>query len=268
VAGIVHSAGEVYNITSEFTEPPHKRPLASTPNDEHGIDRDTFTLLVYDRENSMEGKKHLESTYAKILLLLIFSAGLAGHTMEMSKRLMVLMTPASLTIASVVVLYPILRSGNRRFLAWCAITLLVTYVFEYIGVTTGAFFGNYTYGSVLGFKLLDVPVIIGMNWMLIILGAISIAQLVTGNIVLTAILTGWLAVIFDYILEPVAIFLNYWRWEGDTPPFKNYCTWFMLAFFITLLYGTMKVSAQTELPRYYFCIQVFFFLILSLLLLR
>ena len=39
---------------------------------------------------------------------------------------------------------------------------------EIMGINTGILFGDYTYGDVLGFKLRDVPVLIGVNWFIII----------------------------------------------------------------------------------------------------
>lgn len=213
----------------------------------------------------MEGKAHLANGPAKLVLLLMFAAGLVGHSREMSRGLMLLMTPVILAIAGVVVIYPCLRSGNRRFLAWCLITLVLTYSIEYLGVTTGAFFGSYAYGGVLGFKLFEVPLVIGLNWMLVILGAISLARKGSEKVFFTAIITGCLAVAFDLILEPVAIALDYWRWEEGTPPLQNYCTWFLVGFSLSTFYGFIKAYTDTDLPRYYFYLQMLFFLMLNIL---
>ena len=35
------------------------------------------------------------------------------------------------------------------------------------GANTGLIFGNYTYGNILGMKVLGVPLIIGLNWFIV-----------------------------------------------------------------------------------------------------
>jgi putative membrane protein len=214
----------------------------------------------------MEGKNHLENRYSRLFLIATFTLGLIGHSLEMSRGLMITLTPLILTLASVVVCYSLLRTGNRTSFVWCITTLTITYFAEIIGVKTGALFGHYHYGDVLGFKVLGVPLLIGVNWMLVILGAITLTQYLTKNVLLVPLITGLLAVAFDYILEPVAINLGYWSWSGGTPPLKNYCTWFVLAFLITLLYGELKVVVSTTLPRFYLVVQTVFFLSLHIVL--
>jgi len=214
----------------------------------------------------MEGKNHLENRYAKLLLVVIFALGLIGHGLEVSRKLMLSLTPLILVTASIVVCYPFLRRGSSQSFVWCITTLTITYFAEVIGVTTGALFGHYHYGNILGVKVLGVPLLIGINWMLVILGAITLTHSLTKNVLLVPLITGLLAVGFDYILEPVAIKLGYWHWSGGTPPLKNYCTWFVLAFLITLLYGELKVVVTTTLPRFYLVVQTVFFLSLQIVL--
>src|SRR5210317_2015499 len=45
---------------------------------------------------------------------------------------------------------------------------------ELIGVQTGLLFGEYAYGSALGPKLMGVPLIIGVNWLAIVLASIGV----------------------------------------------------------------------------------------------
>jgi putative membrane protein len=66
--------------------------------------------------------------------------------------------------------------------------------------------------------------------------------------------------IFDLILEPVAILLNYWYWKGGIVPIQNYLAWFVLAVIISILYDLLKVSHKTKMPAYYLLIQGLFFI--------
>lgn len=216
----------------------------------------------------MEGKTDLGNRYAKLFLIAAFTLGFIGHTLEMTRGLMLTLTPLVLTVASLVVCYALLKTGNRTLLVWCITTYTLTVFAEIIGVKTGVLFGSYRYGDVLGFAVAGVPLIIGINWMLVILGAISLAQEISRNLLFTSLITGLLAVAFDYILEPVAITLGYWHWSGGTPPLKNYCTWFVLVFFTTLLHGELKLRVTATLPRFYLVVQTVFFLGLQIVLVK
>lgn len=213
----------------------------------------------------MEGKEHLENRYAKLFLAGTFALGLIGHSLTMTRGLMIELTPLILTLTCGVVCYALVKTGNRASLMWCITTFTITYFAEIIGVKTGALFGDYHYGNTLGFKVLGVPLIIGINWMLVILGAIALTQQLTQNLLLRSLVAGLLAVAFDYILEPVAIRLDYWHWSGGVPPLKNYLTWFVLVFFTTLLHGELKLRVSTTLPRFYLVVQTVFFLALQIL---
>ena len=43
---------------------------------------------------------------------------------------------------------------------------LIGYWIEVIGVHTSLIFGDYAYDTTLGFKVLDVPLMIGINWLM------------------------------------------------------------------------------------------------------
>jgi putative membrane protein len=114
--------------------------------------------------------------------------------------------------------------------------LSITFALEVIGVKTGLVFGEYKYGETLGLKLFEVPLIIGFNWILVILGTISVAQLITKNVLANSLIAATISVIFDLVLEPIAIKLDYWQWSQNVIPFKIilpgfYCIYFCITFF-------------------------------------
>jgi putative membrane protein len=214
----------------------------------------------------MEGKKGLGKRPPEVHLLRLFAVGLAGHVFEVTRGLMLFLSPYILLIASAMVVYPFTRERNYRLFLWCGIVLICTYAVEVVGVKTGVIFGGYTYGDVLGFRIFDVPIIIAVNWTLIVLGSLLIARRMTRNVVLSSLLAGLLAVVFDFLLEPVAIKLGYWQWVDGVPPLRNYGAWFIIAFLSSVLYASMKVKVTSPVPQYYICIQAVFFLTLNLVL--
>ncbi|MBT8378819.1 MAG: carotenoid biosynthesis protein [Ignavibacteria bacterium] len=214
----------------------------------------------------MERKIYLREKPVIILLVLIFFVGIVGHTISQLREIMLFLTPFTLVVTSLVVFISFFHRVNKSFYYWFFITFFLTFILEAIGVKTGLVFGDYTYGSVLGPKLFSVPVIIGINWALIILGATIISASLTKNKFLLPLIAGLLSVTFDFILEPVAIALDYWDWEGGIVPTQNYISWFVIGTLSAVLYNFLKVKISDDVPKYYFIMQFLFFVALYLIL--
>jgi uncharacterized membrane protein len=90
---------------------------------------------------------------------------------------------------------------STSFYVWAIVVLMVTFFLEALGTATGKIFGPYTYGGTLAPKLLKVPVVIAFNWLLVILGALILARLITRRRVLAAFLGAAFAAGFDFLLE-------------------------------------------------------------------
>jgi len=176
---------------------------------------------------------------------------------------MISLTPLTLLLTGVVTLYSSFQKGNLKLIFWCLLVYTLTFSLEVAGVKTGYIFGSYYYGDVLGLKLLDVPLIIGFNWVVIILGAIGIASRIHKSALQIALLTGTFAVLFDIMLEPVAVKLGYWTWGGGFIPLQNYYAWFAISFFASIFGSKLKLDLEDSLFVYYFLIQFTFFILLS-----
>lgn len=213
----------------------------------------------------MEGKIYLKEKSVIILLILIFAVGIIGHTFSYTREIMLVLTPFTLIITSFAVFFTFFHRVNKNFFYWFFLTFVSTFILEVVGVKTGLIFGSYTYGNVLGPQLMDVPVLIGINWALIILGAILISAKLTKHKILRPLLAGLFAVTFDLVLEPVAIKLNYWNWEGGNIPVQNYIAWFVIGTVSAALFSLLKVKVNNEVPKYYFIAQFLFFVALYLI---
>ena len=60
------------------------------------------------------------------------------------------------------------ESKNAAFLLFIGAVFIIGFFSEVTGVNTGLLFGNYSYGKVLGIQILKVPLIIAINWFIII----------------------------------------------------------------------------------------------------
>lgn len=214
----------------------------------------------------MEGKKNIVVRYATKFLYIIFAVGVAGHLLHDTRELMLLLTPFTLVLTIGVVFYSLLLESNRKLIYWLAATYLFTLTVEIAGVKTGLIFGQYSYGRTLGSKLFDVPLIIGLNWVFVILGGIIISKEMTSDKNLIAVITGLIAVVFDLFLEPVAMKLDYWNWLDGEIPVQNYAAWFVIAFIVSWLFSRFNLHIKTDLPKIYLLVQFVFFISLFLFL--
>lgn len=217
-------------------------------------------------KNSLERQKDLTDLYAVIFIYIFFTAGVIWHLWNPTRSLMLKITPYGLLFVSLIILYPYIKDKRRRLLIWIIVTYTATLLLEIIGVKSGIIFGEYSYGAVLGPKILDVPILIGLNWVVIILGAVIIAKSFTGNHLFSSLITGVLAVIFDLALEPAASKLGYWVWLQGDIPFQNYLAWFLIAFSAALFFNQLNIRLIKTLPKHYFYAQVIFFIGLNYLL--
>lgn len=150
---------------------------------------------------------------------------------------------------------------------------------EIIGISTGFIFGNYVYGDVLGKKVMAVPLIIGINWFIIIYCCgTSIHMLLTRMLdkisngmpqprpvlkTLSIIIDGaTLAVIYDLLMEPAAVKLGYWIWKGDAIPLYNYICWFLISCVLLLVFHYTSFNKENKFAVNLLLIQAIFFLII------
>lgn len=210
----------------------------------------------------MERKKTLKLSKEEIFLYLIYTVGVIGHLTNALLDYMKLLTPLTLLLTGAVVLLSTIGNSKNNFIIWAIVTYIITFSLEVIGVKSGIIFGSYWYGETLGTKFLNVPLIIGFNWIMVILGAILLTEKILNNKILITLTASFLATIFDFFLEPTAIKLGYWNWLDTTVPLQNYFAWFMISLLFTVLYYKMKIKVKTDLPIKFFLTQFIFFLIL------
>ncbi len=149
----------------------------------------------------------------------------------------------------------------KQFAKWAAIAYLIGFVAEAAGVHTGLVFGHYSYGTVLGPKLSGVPLLIGMNWVVVLIGAIAVASKISDKPLQQSLIAAAVATAYDWVMEPVAVKLGYWQWQDGVIPLYNYLCWFLISLRIALLANKMKITAN-NFSLWLFLIQLVFFILL------
>lgn len=210
----------------------------------------------------METKKNINLTKEEIFIYLIYIVGIIGHLTSPLLTYMKLLTPFTLLLTGGVVLFSSMNKASKNFILWVAVTYIITLLLEVIGVKTGIIFGSYWYGDTLGFKFLGVPMIIGFNWTMVILGAILLSEKIFNKKIFIIISASVSATIFDFFMEPTAIRLGYWNWSKISVPIQNYLAWFIISLAFTILYFRMNIKLNSDLPIKFFATQFIFFIIL------
>jgi putative membrane protein len=198
-----------------------------------------------------------------IAILVIFHlVGLVGMAIP-SVREQILPLSAMNLYISFVVLILSRKSKFKLFFLFITISFLLGMIFEIIGVKTSFLFGEYYYGENLGKKVLDVPIVIGINWAVLAICSGNIIQKLKLNLLFSALLTSALMVLLDYLIEPIAIKNDYWHWKNENVPIYNYISWYFLSIPITLLYFKLKLHEQNKVSNVLYLILALFFIILK-----
>ena len=103
---------------------------------------------------------------------------------------------------------------------------MMGFLIEWVGTTYGIPFGTYHYGENLGFKLAGVPLLIGVNWAMLVLITGGISSQLSNNKWIKIILGASLMVFLDLFIEPNASRLDFWYWLENEIPLSNYIAWF------------------------------------------
>lgn len=212
----------------------------------------------------MERQKLLTESNVLYFLLLIYTVGVIGHILDILRPVMAELTPFTLLMTCGFILYFFFSADNKQKSILLVVCIYVsTFIIELIGVNTGNIFGSYTYGETLGVKIVETPLIIGVNWIIIILGAKSLTdRFQIGNVVLKSVLGALFCLIFDLVLEQVAPDLGYWFWRNEQIPLQNYVAWFGISLGLLLVSEMTKIKAIPKIAGYIFVLQFLFFIML------
>tara|TARA_B100001939_G_scaffold280325_1_gene248993 strand:- start:50 stop:682 length:633 start_codon:yes stop_codon:yes gene_type:complete len=131
---------------------------------------------------------------------------------------------------------------------------------EFLGVNYGLLFGEYSYGKNLGPKLFGVPILIGMNWVILTVISGSISSYISKGSKILSILLGSILMLFiDFFIEPVAPILDFWEFKNSIVPLSNYTGWFMTGLITQLLYQYLFKEKELKFSlNLYLAILVFF----------
>lgn len=193
------------------------------------------------------------------VLLLFYAVGVAGIVSPWSAQFRFL-TPYNLLL-SACVLVAFHRKYDGKFWGFFISCVVLGFGSEWLGVHTAIIFGHYSYGSVLGFKLDKIPLVIGLNWYLLAYITTDLISRIKIPIWVKVILGAALMTGMDYLIEPVAIRLGFWYWHSGVIPLSNYVGWFIVSLPLQWI-GHKYNSGNNPVAPWLFIAMLFFFLTL------
>jgi putative membrane protein len=174
-----------------------------------------------------------------------------------------LLTPVNLLATAGLFFWSCKGKNTRGYLSVLLI-FVCGFGIEWVGVNTGFPFGKYEYGTVLGPKVGNTPLLIGVNWSMLVLSVVFIGRLVAKSAWAIGLVGGALMTALDILIEPVAIKTGMWHWFGQQPPVQNYVAWFVIAAILSAAVHKMAPQLKNPAGAGFFAIQVIFFAVMAL----
>lgn len=121
-----------------------------------------------------------------------------------------------LCVGAIIVFWQSIQSWGwlRALKGWAALSLFA-YIIEIIGVKTGLPYGSFRYGTGMGPLIFDVPLLLPLAWVPLLLGSWQIALRLTAYKASRILITIFLLVSVDLVLDPGAVALGLWTYISD-----------------------------------------------------
>lgn len=209
--------------------------------------------------------KYLDKPGLSIIFIIVFHiVGLLGFLFSEYQDFFLSFVPFHLLLMAGI-LVANQKEFNKPFYLGMLTVIIAGFVVEVVGVATGAIFGNYTYGQTLGYKLAEVPLIIGINWFVLVfsIGAV-LKKYFKHQRNLKSLIGAAVLVFIDFLIEPVAIKYDYWSWTDSFVPLQNYIAWFIVSFILLRIYFELEFRKTNKVAATLLICQILFFAILNL----
>ncbi len=153
----------------------------------------------------------------------------------------------------------VLMSQQTKWQFYGAISLVAVIGFfvEVLGVKTELIFGSYHYGQSLGYKWLSVPLLIGINWSMLLYCTAQLSKF--KSTIVNAVFGAALMVGLDFFIEQNASKFDFWYWKSGIIPIQNYIAWFVIAFLLNLLVQKHLAQKPNLTAKALYFVQLAFF---------
>ena len=148
--------------------------------------------------------------------------------------------------------------GRNNIIVFVGISIIVTFVAEFLGTHYGLIFGHYYYTESLGPKFINVPIAIPLTWFNILYLSYVLSQILllplfssqsSSKVIFkglaSSVLVGLCMVIWDLINDPYMVSLGMWVWTEPAEffnlmlfdiPVSNFIGWFFTSAVVIVLF--------------------------------
>ena len=197
------------------------------------------------------------------IIILFHLVGLYGFLTPELSKLFIDLVPFHLLLMLLLLIFSI-KERSSHILLFAGIIFTAGFLIELIGVNTDAIFGSYTYGEALGIKLWQTPLLIGINWLILVYcTGIFLKQFKIKNRFLFSLLGALILLSLDILIEPVAMRFDYWTWDGSVIPVQNYLAWFLFSGLMLWIFSSMSFNKQNKAAVVLLFSQFIFFAVLN-----
>jgi len=200
--------------------------------------------------------------WSALVVVITHLVGVAGFSSPY-RDYFIMITPLHLLISTGLLIANQVER-NKNFYTAAIIAYLVGFWIEVAGINTGLIFGDYAYDTALGYKVFDTPLMIGVNWMMLIISIGAVFSRLNANWFVKSIVSAIAMTALDYLIEPVAIVYDFWHWNSDSVPFQNYLAWLITSFVLFAVYYRLRFDKDNPLAIVILGMQIAFFGLLNL----
>ena len=204
------------------------------------------------------------NTTSKISVFIIWLFHLCGMVgiSYGNKDFFLAFTPINLFI-SFVLLFVNQKQLESKELKSAFLIFFIGMVSEILGVNYGLIFGDYVYLDNLGVKILGVPVLIGVNWIILTFITGSLSSFIFKNKYVSILMGAILMIGLDLLIEPVATLLGFWIFDLQKVPLQNYIGWFVIGIITQALFQFKIAEKELTFSTHLLIINAIFFAFLN-----
>jgi len=204
------------------------------------------------------------NTTSKISVFIIWLFHLCGMVgiSYGNKDFFLAFTPINLFI-SFVLLFVNQKQLESKELKSAFLMFFIGMVSEILGVNYGLIFGDYVYLDNLGVKILGVPVLIGVNWIILTFITGSLSSFIFKNKYVSILMGAILMIGLDLLIEPVAPLLGFWIFDLQKVPLQNYLGWFVIGMITQALFQFKIAEKELTFSTHLLIINAIFFAFLN-----
>ena len=201
------------------------------------------------------------SKISVFIILLFHLCGMVGISYG-NKEFFLAFTPINLFI-SFVLLFVNQKQLESKELKSAFLIFFIGMMSEILGVNYGLIFGDYVYLDNLGVKILGVPVLIGVNWIILTYITGSLSSFIFKNKYVSILMGAILMIGLDLLIEPVAPLLGFWIFDLQKVPLQNYLGWFVIGMITQALFQFKIAEKELTFSTHLLIINAIFFAFLN-----